>query len=202
MSASGEHTRRAARTLPRPARAGFTLIEILAVVLILVLIASVVLPRMSMAVRQVEIDSGQQLAATIDFAREKAVAAGRPHRIVLDFEHGAYWIEAQPLASASEPTLTWAELDELPLVAPPGPADAKFAPLPDQLAETLDASVHFAQVESAEGTLTSGLAQVAFDPDGATTAARIWLAGSGETPVLVDVAAFADPTQVSFGETP
>jgi prepilin-type N-terminal cleavage/methylation domain-containing protein len=201
MNARGGATLRAEACEPRRTRRGFTLIEILAVVLILVLIASVVVPRMSMALRQVEIDSGQQLAATLDFAREKAVAGGRPHRVVLDFEHGAYWIEALPPRAASEPTLTWAELDELPLVAPPTPGDAEFAPLPDQPAATLDASVRFAQIESAEGTLTSGLAQIAFDPDGATTVARIWLVGSGETPVLVDVAAFADPTRVSFGET-
>lgn len=181
------------------ARGGFTLIEILAVVLILVLIASVVLPRMSVAVRQVEIDSGRQLAATLDFAREKAVALGRAHRVVIDFEQSRYWIEAQPPAPPAEPRLAWADLDELPLVAPRADA-AEFAAVPNLQPATLDPSVRFAEVESEAGSVGEGAAQIVFDPDGATLPARVWLMGDGDTPVLVAIAALADPTEVTFGE--
>jgi prepilin-type N-terminal cleavage/methylation domain-containing protein len=182
---------------PRRAAAGFTLIEILAVLLILVLIAGIMLPRLSAAGRQAQIDSGRQLAATLDFAREKAVATGSAHRVLLDFESGSYWIEALPSPPPAEPTLAWAELDELPLVAPAHDA-ASFAPLPNVEPGQLDSNVRFAEVESEGSPVTEGVAEILFDPDGATPTAHIWLAGADGQRVLVDVAPFADPSLVSF----
>jgi prepilin-type N-terminal cleavage/methylation domain-containing protein len=183
------------------ARGGFTLIEIMAVVLILLLIAAVVIPRVSLVASQAALDDGRRLAAALDFAREKALALGRAHRVVLDLDHAQYWIEAQASAAPPDPTLTWAELDELPLVAPRAET-AEFSPLPGTPPTPLGANVSFAGVASDEEELRQGLARIAFAPDGATLAATVWLAAGDDLRVRVEVAPFADPTRVSIDESP
>jgi prepilin-type N-terminal cleavage/methylation domain-containing protein len=181
----------------RVARAGFTLIEIMAVVLILLLLAAIVIPRVSLVASQAALDDGKQLAATLDFAREKAIALGRAHRVVLDLDHAQYWIEARPVPEPATATLAWAELDELPLVAPRIDS-AAFAPLRGTRPTPLDANVRFAGIESDAGAAAEGLAQIAFEPDGATPAASVWLAAGDDLRVHVEVAPLADPTRVSF----
>ena len=191
MNAAAERSRRAL--------GGFTLIEIMAVVLILLLIASVVIPRVSLVASQAALDDAKQLAAALDFAREKALALGRAHRVVLDLDHAQYWVEAQAAPLPADPTLAWAELDELPLVAPRVDT-TEFAPLPGAQPTPLDANVRFAGVASDEGDTSEGLAEVAFAPDGASLATSLWLAAGDDLRVRVEVAPFADPTRVSIDE--
>ena len=179
------------------ARSGFTLIEIMAVVLILLLMAAIVIPRVSLVASQTALDDAKQLAATLDFTREKAVALGRAHRVVLDLDHAQYWIEAQPPAAMTPPTLAWAELDELPLVAPRVDTTA-FAPLAGTQPTPLDANVRIARVESDGSEASEGLAQIAFEPDGATPSTRVWIASGDSVLVHVDVAPLADRTRVAF----
>jgi prepilin-type N-terminal cleavage/methylation domain-containing protein len=181
------------------ARGGFTLIEMMAVVLILLLLATVVLPRVSLVASQAALDDAKRLAAALDFAREKALALHRPHRVVLDLDHGQYWIEAQPAPQPAPALLAWAELDAIPLVAPRTDTSA-FAPLPGMQPTPLDANVRIAAVESEAGEAADGLAQIAFAPDGATSAARVWLAAGNDLRVRVDVAPLADPTRVTLDE--
>jgi prepilin-type N-terminal cleavage/methylation domain-containing protein len=176
---------------------GFTLIEIMAVVLILLLLAAIVIPRVSLVASQAVLDDGKKLAATLDFAREKAIALGRAHRVVLDLDHGQYWIEAQPPPEPAPVTLAWAELDELPLVAPRTDS-TEFAALPGMRPTPLDANVRFAAVERDSSTAVEGLAQIAFEPDGAALAASVWLTAGDDLRVRVEVTALADPTRVSF----
>jgi prepilin-type N-terminal cleavage/methylation domain-containing protein len=185
----------------RRARGGFTLIEIMAVVLILLLIAAVVIPRVSLVASQAALDDGKRLAASLDFAREKALALRRPHRVVIDLDQAQYWIEARVAARPPDPTLSWAELDELPLVAPPAQVD-EFAPLPGTRPTPLDANVRFAAVASDEGEAQEGVARIAFAPDGAALATAVWLAAGDDLRVRVEVAPFADPTRVSIDESP
>jgi type II secretory pathway pseudopilin PulG len=178
---------------------GFTLIEIMAVVLILLLIAVVVIPRVSLVASQAALDDAKRLAAALDFAREKALALGRAHRVVLDLDHAQYWIEAQAAPAPPEPTLAWAELEELPLVAPRTDT-REFAPLRGTQPTPLDANVRFDGVASDEGDVGEGLARIAFAPDGATLAASVWIASGDDLRVRVDVAPLADPTRVSLDE--
>jgi prepilin-type N-terminal cleavage/methylation domain-containing protein len=178
---------------------GFTLIEILAVILIFALIAGVMLPRLGLVGTQALRDSGGALAAALDFARERAQATGRAHRVVIDFAASSYWIEERAPAPPIDPALAWAELDELPLVAPRSEG-AEFARLPGESGpgQRLDAGCAFVAIESERESLVDGLGAIAFDPDGSTSAATIRLARGEEASVSVEVAPFADPTQVSF----
>src|SRR5262245_10999129 len=175
----------------------------MAVVLIIALIAAIVAPRLSRAASQAVLDDGRQLAATLDFARGKAVAAGRPFRVVLDLDAGQYWIESKPAPAQSPPVLAWADVDPLPLAAPRA-QDTSFSPLPGTPGRPtpLRANVKFAGVETDRGDVVEGDAAIEFASDGATPAARVWLAGGDEARAYVDVAALADPTQVSLDAAP
>ena len=71
-------------------RAGFTLIEMLAVVAILALLATFVAPSLD-AVRQRRLRAeAMSLAAQLEFARQRTVMTGVPHRVLLDLEAGSY----------------------------------------------------------------------------------------------------------------
>ncbi|HEY8119904.1 MAG TPA: type II secretion system protein [Myxococcota bacterium] len=178
---------------------GFTLIEIMAVVMIFVLVAAVVGPRLAAVSNQTLGDEGKQLAAAIDFTRGKALALARAHRVVLDLDHAQYWIEARPPELSPQPVLTWAELDELPLIAPRAQT-SEFAPLPGPAGRpvALRSGVGFAGLESDEGDTREGLAAIPFAADGSGPAAVVWLANPSGVRVSVAVASFADPTQVAF----
>jgi prepilin-type N-terminal cleavage/methylation domain-containing protein len=178
----------------RRAHAGFTLIEIMAVIVIFALIAAVALPQLSVLASQALLDDGRKLAATIDFAREKAQATGRTHRVVIDFEGASYWIEEQPRALLADPALAWAELEVLPLVAPRRDA-VEFARVIGTRSR-IDPRVAIASVETDAEQVSEGLAAIAFAPDGATPSARIWLAAGDSLRASVDVAALADPSLV------
>jgi prepilin-type N-terminal cleavage/methylation domain-containing protein len=179
---------------------GFTLIEIMAVVMIFVLIAAVVGPRITQLSSQTLSDEGKQLAATLDFTRGKALALGRPHRVMLDLDNAQYWIEAQPPTLAPEPVLAWAELEELPLVAPRDER-GDFAPLAGVSGRpvALRSGVRLAGLDSdVAGSARAGVVAVEFAADGSASAAVISLENSSGMRVTVSVAPFADPTRVAF----
>lgn len=76
--------------MPHPTRArqsGFTLIEIMAVVLLLGLMLTGVSVGFDRFVPGQQIDSeARQILAKLDLARSSAIAAGRPYRVVIDLD--------------------------------------------------------------------------------------------------------------------
>ena len=73
--------------------AGFTLIEMLAVVAIFALVASFVMPNIG-ALRDRKLRAqAQQIAAHLELGRQRAVMTGVPHRLLLDLDEAAYRLE-------------------------------------------------------------------------------------------------------------
>jgi general secretion pathway protein H len=72
--------------------AGFTLIELLAVVLIIGLIAGIALPNLSLGGGRVAFGEAQRLASVFGYARQRALATGQPHRVVIDLDDEGYWV--------------------------------------------------------------------------------------------------------------
>jgi type II secretory pathway pseudopilin PulG len=175
------------------------MIEILAVLAIFFLIAAVIVPRIARATDQAVIDDAKRLGYALDFAREKAIALGRTHRVVIDFDGRSYWTEEAPPAAGSPPVLKWAELDELPLVAPRDAAGefVRVGGAPGFTTE-FGPGTRLSHLEAGGDEIASGLAAIEFAPDGETPPATLWLDNGSDLSVEVTIAAFSDPTQVRF----
>lgn len=77
----------------RTRQGGFTLIEIMAVVLLLGLVMSGVSFGLNRFVPGQQMDSEcRQLLSQLDLARSSAIAAGRPYRVVLNLDTHDYWV--------------------------------------------------------------------------------------------------------------
>jgi len=80
----------------RPERGGFTLIELILVLALLVVITSLVAPAMSNFIRGRALDSeARRMLALLHAAQSRAVSEGMPMLVWLDEKTGAYGLEAE-----------------------------------------------------------------------------------------------------------
>jgi len=90
-SPTGETT--AARR--RPGRRGFTLIELILVLLLLGLATSLATPMLGRFSRgRTAMDAAGHLLAIMQYAQDQACVSGSPHRLHWDQDAGSYWLEA------------------------------------------------------------------------------------------------------------
>ncbi len=128
------------RTEPREGSTGFTLIEMLAVVAILALVIGLALPNFGLRSRRATQDEAKQLAANLEFARQRSVMTGVPHRLVIDVEGGSYWLEwlvSEARARGEEdlvgqPVYELGGRTEVPM-SPPEAAERIYRALPGSL---------------------------------------------------------------------
>jgi prepilin-type N-terminal cleavage/methylation domain-containing protein len=186
-----------------PAQRGsgaFTLIELLAVLFIIALVLGITLPNLSLRSDRVMLGSAQDLAARLSFARQRAVATGTPHRIVIDLDASAWWIEVRPDAacSFSAPPPAPSASREVQLAAPRD-VEQPFVPLagpfgrPRQLPE----EVFFASIETlAAGPVVSGQVGLVFEEDGTADPALFVLENDEGAVLHVQLARLADEVQI------
>ena len=187
----------------RAARA-FTLIELLAVLFIIALVLGITLPNLSLRSDRVLLGGAQDLAARLSFARQRAVATGTPHRLVIDFEAAAFWLESRPdeaslfaAAPAPPPAATGTER-ELQLMAPPALA-SPFTPLPGPFGRPRQLPEHmfFRSIETfAAGPVSSGQVALEFEADGTADPALFVLENEEGAVVRVQIARLADEVQI------
>jgi type II secretion system protein H len=77
---------------PTHEQRGFTLIEIMAVVIIIGLMLGLVLPNMSASRAARLRQHAMDVASRVELARERTVVTGTIHRVWLDLEEGRYWV--------------------------------------------------------------------------------------------------------------
>lgn len=168
-------------------RHGFTLIEILAVVAILALMATFVAPNLG-ALRERRLRAeAQGLVAQLELARQRTIVTGVPHRILFDLEEVGYrleWLDEDANGDAAPPPDALAaglELDlagnsPLPLAAPSRP-ELEFQPIPGLLGEFrwLPEPIFFAGVETPDGWIERGDTFVEFARDGSASHTEIVL---------------------------
>ncbi len=189
----------------RSRTAAFTLIEMIAVGLLMALVAAVVLPNMGFRSAQNTLEAAESVAALLEFGRARAVMTGLPHRVVVDFEQQRYWLEAKRLdapdplfedAAGTEP-VRWSEQETLPLVAPKRVDDGFVrATGPSGRGYTPPTGVWFRTLETAEGPIDRGQVFLPFAWDGSTEGISIWLEGDGGHQVLLEVAPLADQIRI------
>jgi prepilin-type N-terminal cleavage/methylation domain-containing protein len=190
----------------RQGSTGFTLIEMLAVVAILALVVGIALPNFGLRSRRAMQDEAKQLAANLEFARQRSVMTGVPHRLVIDVEDGSYWLEW--LVSEAR-ALGEEELVDLPVfepggseqipMAPPRAAERSYHALPGDLghASLVREIVRIDGIETDGGFLERGLVNIVFERDGTSEAAQILLSDADGHSIGIQVAPFADTVRIS-----
>ena len=85
-------------------RVGFTLLELLAVLLIGALLMSFVVPSFSTLNSRALRQDAERIVAIADLGRQRAVVTGIPHRMVIDLDNGSYTLEWMTSAGESQTT--------------------------------------------------------------------------------------------------
>lgn len=187
----------------RHGRHGFTLIEILAVVLIIGLTFGFFLPNLDAARNRRLEDRAGEVAALLHVARERAIVTGTAHRLWLHVEDGAMrvdWFVDEDRAfqayGTGEPDAALppeAEIDasgrrEVSL-QPPQSVERSYFPVPARFGDTtyLPADYFFVGVETPDGFVDTGEVQLVFGRDGTTDYAEIVLADAWENQVVLEV---------------
>jgi len=194
------------KTELRPDSTGFTLIEMLAVMAIIALVVGIALPNFGLRSRRAMEDEAKQLAANLEFARQRSVMTGIPHRLVIDVEGGSYWLEwlvseARARGEEDLPELPVYELggrEQIPMAAPRS-AERSYQALPGSLghAASLRGMVRIDGVETAGGFLERGLVNVGFERDGTSESVRILLSDEDGNSIGIEVAPLADTVRIS-----
>jgi type II secretion system protein H len=176
-------------------RGGFTLIEVLAVLAILGLMAAWVLPNFGGFRRHALRREAVQIAAQLELARQRAIVTGIPHRVWLELDQAEYrleWLtvdpeEQDPAAAAP------AELDvrgNSPLsLAAPRQAQIEFRPIPGNFGRTQVVAdpFYFESVDTAQGRITGGQVAVEFARDGSAEYTEILIQDAAGDHVVLDV---------------
>lgn len=183
-------------------RAAFTLLEMLAVLVIIGLIAGIVIPNVGLTGAQALDDHARRLAADLEFARQRTVMTGIPHRLLLDLDTGSWQVEwlredeepAPEAGAAGAPATGRQGLD----LAPPARARGAFEPLPSAVgrAERLDEGIVFAGVGTPDGVISEDQVAVTFERDGTAEPAEIVLRGAGGAGVVLEVRPLADAVRI------
>ncbi len=184
--------------LARRASLAFTLIEMLAVVLLIALVASVAAPTLnfggSRAVRQ----EAEDLGAAIEYARQRAVMTGRAHQLVLNLDAHAYTVEwAQPAPEeAPAPTAEESEFTQPPIdMLAPAAAAEEFVPAPGGFGRghALPEGVWLLEVELPRELVAEGAVTLRLTPDGTAEPATIFVSDPDREQVLgIEVRPLAD----------
>lgn len=172
---------------------GFTLLEMMAVVLIIALLSGIALPNLGIFRARALRMEARDLSGQMALARQQAIVTGKPHRLLIDLDHSSYWIEwwvsdaeaEDRPPGPPEPRDPGAPLDLLP------PRDETYAyrPIPYQFGRetVLDPRFYFDGVESGGEWIKEGTAQVVFDRDGSTDPSEIVITDEDGYAVALEV---------------
>jgi prepilin-type N-terminal cleavage/methylation domain-containing protein len=190
------------------ARAGFTLIEMMAAVTLMALLAAMIGPRVAALTSADLRHEAEELARLMELGRQRSVVMGIPHRVRLDLDQVSYTLEWAPKAEAqpeavpeTEPEFDARGRQPLDLSAPYDD-ERIFDPLPGMLGDTvlMADEIVISRVETPEGEIDSGEVEVVFETDGTASATVIFLDNSADRSLVLEVLPLADRVRIRNDE--
>ena len=191
-------------------RHGFTLIEIMAVVLIIGLTLGFFLPNLGATrARRLE-DRAREVAAVLYAARERAMVTGSAHRLWLHLEDDAmrvdwYVTEDRAYAALGEeeeppPPASGQQYDSQGRISlsPPQSEQPDWFPVPNMLGreQLLPDDCFFESIDYPDGFAEEGEAWVTYGRDGTTDYAEITMVDSWENRVVLEIEPLLDAVRV------
>ncbi len=188
-------------------RAGFTLIELMAVLAIMALMFALGVPRLARSPWKPLEEEAEQIAQTLRFARQRAIMTGVPHRLFIDLEEGGYaieWLVEEEALGGGEGLGGLAALfgggDGAALDAPAERAPLDFVPRRRALREYapiphsrmgdfrwLDEAHYFVGVDGPGGWVESGDYAIVFAADGTTDFVLLKLADAEDHRLVLEI---------------
>ena len=188
--------------MPGKGRAGFTLIEMLAVGLILALVAGLVAPNLGGVVEWRLRGEAERIASHLELARQRAVVTGVPHRVWFDLDAAEFrvewWMaeqEADALPAVPEIDLTGNTPLEL---RAPVRALREFRPIPGNFGdrEVVAHPFYVERLETPLGTVSAGEAWVQFERDGSAQYTEIYIEDKEGHALALDVHPLDDRVRI------
>ncbi len=199
------------------ARAGFTLIEMIAVVAIIAMVFAIGIPRLGGSSWDPLESEAESIAQSLRFARQRAIMTGVPHRLLINLEDGGYQIEwfvseERATSAVGDDSSAFAFGDqamggdseaEAPIdLLPPRVQERDYFPIPSSRmgkVHWLDDALYFVGVEGASGWIEGGDYPIVFYVDGTTEAARLEIADADDKHVTLEIEPILDRVHVRAG---
>ncbi len=181
-------------------RAGFTLLEILAVLLIGGLLMSLTLPNFGVLQSKNLQNTAERIVERIDFGRQRAVMTGIPHRLAIDLDAGTYKLEWQGERVDDEAMQPKAKPGASALfsLAPPPVVEQGYQYLLGPLGklEYLGGGVEFGWIETPGGEVDFGEAFITFEGDGTSSYTILVLNEPGGDELALEILPLADAVRI------
>jgi prepilin-type N-terminal cleavage/methylation domain-containing protein len=187
-----------AAPLSAPGRKGFTLLEVLAVLLIASILMYFMVPNMSILQNRELPAQAKRVAAKIDLGRQRAVMTRIPHRIFIDLDAGTYGLEWEGSGEVTETASDVLDPSAPLSLEPPPLREHVFGPLPGLGGhiEDLGKEIAFVRIETEGGSVRNGEAFVHFERDGTASPAKIVLDDSEGRQLSLEILTLADSVRI------
>ena len=186
---------------------GFTLIEMMAVTLLLALASAVVYPSLRLGSGRAMLSEAEDLGGAIELARQRAIMTGRRHRVYIDLDRQIHFVEwipprggnFEPAKPEGADALGLGLVPKLDLSPPPAQTEGSYEPIPGGFGRehALPDGVVILEVEFPRDVQRYGEITLELHPDGSAEPALVRVGDpEGKQVYRIEIHALADAVWV------